>query len=144
MSSGRLLRGLAVNLLFLFRNADWFEAAGIAAAVFLATLISTLSEYGSESAFLELQKKALRLREQILPPDDLALAASHVNLASACHRLNRNREALDYLLRALRIRQAKLPENYPDLIVRVTGFSAKFTSLSPEWQQEVLSRNFYD
>ena len=37
----------------------------------------------------------------------------------------------------------KHPENYPNLIVRVTGFSAKFTSLSPEWQAEVLSRNFY-
>lgn len=36
------------------------------------------------------------------------------------------------------------PENYPDLIIRVTGFSAKFTSLSPEWQQEVLTRNFYE
>ena len=36
------------------------------------------------------------------------------------------------------------PEKYPDLIVRVTGFSAKFTSLSPEWQDEVLSRNFYE
>jgi formate C-acetyltransferase len=38
----------------------------------------------------------------------------------------------------------KHPENYPDLIVRVTGFSAKFTSLSREWQNEVLTRNFYD
>lgn len=38
----------------------------------------------------------------------------------------------------------KHPEKYPDLIVRVCGFSAKFTALSPEWQQEVLSRNFYD
>lgn len=38
----------------------------------------------------------------------------------------------------------KNPEKYPDLIVRVTGFSAKFTSLSPTWQQEVISRNFYD
>ncbi|MBR7132273.1 MAG: hypothetical protein IKD04_01930 [Clostridia bacterium] len=38
----------------------------------------------------------------------------------------------------------KHPENYPDLIVRVTGFSAKFTSLSPEWQQEVITRNFYE
>lgn len=38
----------------------------------------------------------------------------------------------------------KHPEKYPDLIVRVTGFSAKFTSLSPEWQQEVLSRNYYE
>ena len=36
------------------------------------------------------------------------------------------------------------PEKYPDLIVRVTGFSAKFTSLSKGWQDEVLSRNFYE
>lgn len=36
------------------------------------------------------------------------------------------------------------PEQYPNLIVRVCGFSAKFTSLSPDWQKEVLSRNFYD
>ena len=36
------------------------------------------------------------------------------------------------------------PEKYPDLIVRVCGFSAKFTSLSPEWQAEVISRNFYE
>ena len=38
----------------------------------------------------------------------------------------------------------KHPEKYPDLIVRVCGFSAKFTSLSPEWQNEVLTRNFYE
>ena len=37
----------------------------------------------------------------------------------------------------------KNPEKYPDLIVRVCGFSAKFTSLSKEWQEEVLTRNFY-
>ena len=36
------------------------------------------------------------------------------------------------------------PEKYPHLIVRVTGFSAKFTSLSKEWQDEVISRNFYE
>ena len=36
------------------------------------------------------------------------------------------------------------PEKYPDLIVRVTGFSAKFTSLSRGWQDEVITRNFYD
>ena len=36
------------------------------------------------------------------------------------------------------------PEKYPDLIVRVTGFSARFTSLSPKWQDEVISRNFYE
>lgn len=38
----------------------------------------------------------------------------------------------------------KHPEKYPELIVRVCGFSAKFTSLSPDWQQEVLTRNFYE
>lgn len=37
----------------------------------------------------------------------------------------------------------KHPEKYPNLIVRVCGFSARFTALSPEWQAEVLSRNFY-
>lgn len=38
----------------------------------------------------------------------------------------------------------KHPEKYPDLIVRVTGFSAKFTSLSREWQTEFITRNFYE
>lgn len=38
----------------------------------------------------------------------------------------------------------KHPEKYPHLVVRVCGFSAKFTSLSPEWQNEVLTRNFYE
>lgn len=49
-----LLTALAINLLLLFRNADWFETAGIAVSVFLATFISTLSEYGSEAAFSRL------------------------------------------------------------------------------------------
>ncbi len=53
-----LLAALAINVLFLFHHADWFEAVGIAIAIFLATFISTLSEYGSESAFLELQRSA--------------------------------------------------------------------------------------
>ena len=26
----------------------------------------------------------------------------------------------------------------------VTGFSVRFTSLSKEWQKEILTRNFYD
>ena len=36
------------------------------------------------------------------------------------------------------------PENYPDLIVRVSGFSAVFVDLSPNIQQELLSRVLYD
>mgnify|MGYP003295426199 CR=1 FL=1 len=55
------------------------------------------------------------------------------------HHLNVNVLNRETLLDA-----QKNPENYPDLIVRVTGFSAKFTALSPEWQDEVLTRNFYE
>lgn len=36
------------------------------------------------------------------------------------------------------------PEKYPDLIVRVSGFSARFVDLSPQIQQELLSRVLYD
>ena len=54
------------------------------------------------------------------------------------HHLNVNVFSKETLLDA-----QKHPEKYPDLIVRVCGFSAKFTSLSPEWQQEVITRNFY-
>ena len=49
-----LLIALALHLLLLFRQADWFETVGIAISVFLATFISTLSEYGSEAAFAKL------------------------------------------------------------------------------------------
>ncbi len=49
-----LLFALGLNLLFISKGGDWFETAGIALAVFLATLISTLSEYGSETAFARL------------------------------------------------------------------------------------------
>ncbi|MDO9541642.1 MAG: glycine radical domain-containing protein [Kiritimatiellia bacterium] len=37
----------------------------------------------------------------------------------------------------------KHPEKYQDLLVRVCGFSAKFVALSPEWQDEFISRNIY-
>jgi pyruvate-formate lyase len=38
----------------------------------------------------------------------------------------------------------KHPEKYPDLIVRVSGFSAVFIDLSPNIQEELLSRVLYD
>jgi plasma-membrane calcium-translocating P-type ATPase len=53
-----LLIVLAVNLILLFRNFKWYESVGIAVAIFLATFVSTLSEYGSESAFERLQEEA--------------------------------------------------------------------------------------
>ena len=57
-----LLVALGVNLLLLIRDANWYESVGIAVAVLLATLISTLSEYGSESAFEKLQEEAANIK----------------------------------------------------------------------------------
>ena len=57
-----LLAALVLNVLFLFRDANWFETLGIALAIFLATFVSTLSEYGSESAFIKLQEDAARIQ----------------------------------------------------------------------------------
>ena len=79
----------------------------------------------------------------ILPSDkitlDLCEAFLRASANSAIMSLQLNCTTKEQLLDA-----QKHPEKYPDLIVRVTGFSAKFTSLSPEWQQEVLTRNFYE
>ena len=38
----------------------------------------------------------------------------------------------------------KHPENYPHLIVRVSGFSAVFVNLERDVQDELLSRMLYD
>ncbi len=51
-----LLGALAVNLIFLFKTSDIWETVGIAVSVFLGTLISTLSERGSERAYDRLER----------------------------------------------------------------------------------------
>lgn len=56
-----LLVALVINILFMFHRFDWYESVGIAVAIFLATFVSTLSEYGSESAFAKLQEDAARI-----------------------------------------------------------------------------------
>ena len=38
----------------------------------------------------------------------------------------------------------KNPEKYPDLIVRVAGYSAVFVNLTKDVQDELLSRELYD
>lgn len=53
-----LLVALAIKVVFLFRDSDYFETIGILIAVFLATFISTISEYGSEAAFQRLQAES--------------------------------------------------------------------------------------
>ena len=52
-----LLGALIINLFFVFRGGDIIETIGIGISVFLATLISTLSERGSEAAFRRLEEE---------------------------------------------------------------------------------------
>ena len=52
-----LLCALAINLLLLFREGDWMETVGVGIAVFLAALISTLSEHSSQKAFEKLSEQ---------------------------------------------------------------------------------------
>lgn len=61
-----LLIALALNVLFLFRGSDWYETAGIALAVFLATFVGTVSEYGSESAFERLKEDAEKVSCRVI------------------------------------------------------------------------------
>ena len=55
-----LLIALAVNVIIRLRDFDWYETVGIAVAILISTFVSTLSEYGSESAFEKLQEDALK------------------------------------------------------------------------------------
>lgn len=60
-----LLVALAINVLLFFRNFDWYEAIGICISILLATFVSTLSEYGSESAFRTLEEESARIRSRV-------------------------------------------------------------------------------
>ncbi len=60
-----LLIALVMKTIFLFQDFNWFETLGIVIAIFLSSLISTISEYGSEKAFERLQEEASRLKAKV-------------------------------------------------------------------------------
>ena len=57
-----LLIALGIKTMFLFHDFDWFETLGIVIAIMIASLISTISEYGSEEAFKKLQQESSKLK----------------------------------------------------------------------------------
>lgn len=57
-----LLIALAIKVVFLFKDFDFFETIGIVIAIFVATFISSLSEYGSEKAFSKMQEEASKIK----------------------------------------------------------------------------------
>ena len=60
-----LLIALAIKLVFFMKNFDWYETIGIVIAIFLASFISTISEYGSEKAFIKLQEESSKLKAKV-------------------------------------------------------------------------------
>ena len=57
-----LVIALGIKLVFLMKDFDWYETVGIVVAIFLASFISTISEYGSEKAFEKLQEEASKIK----------------------------------------------------------------------------------
>ncbi len=57
-----LLIALGIKVVFLIQDFDWYETVGIVIAIFIASFISTISEYGSEQAFIKLQEESSKIK----------------------------------------------------------------------------------
>ena len=53
-----LLIALGIKVIFLIKDFDWYETIGIVIAIFIASFISSISEYGSSKAFKRLQEES--------------------------------------------------------------------------------------
>ena len=60
-----LLIALAIKVIFLIKDFDWYETLGIIIAIFVASFISSISEYGSEKAFKHLQEEASKIKSKV-------------------------------------------------------------------------------
>ena len=57
-----LLIALGIKTIFLIKDFDWYETVGIVIAIIIASLISTISEYGSSKAFERLQEESSKIK----------------------------------------------------------------------------------
>lgn len=60
-----LLIALGIKVVFLFQDFDWFETIGIVVAILIASLVSSISEYGSEKAFARLQAESSKIKTKV-------------------------------------------------------------------------------
>ena len=61
-----LLIALAIKIVFLFKSFNWYETIGIVVSILLASFISSISEYGSASAFDKLQEEILLTKCKVI------------------------------------------------------------------------------
>ena len=60
-----LLIALGIKTIFLIRNFDWYETIGIIIAIFFASFISAISEYGSMKAFNKLEEDNSKINVKV-------------------------------------------------------------------------------
>ena len=60
-----LLIALGIKTVFLIRDFDWYETVGIVIAILVASLISSISEYGSMKAFNKLTEESSKINVRV-------------------------------------------------------------------------------
>ena len=60
-----LLIALFIKVIFLFKDFDYFETIGIVVAILVASLISAVSEYGSNKAFQRMQEESSKINIKV-------------------------------------------------------------------------------
>ena len=76
-----LLIALFIKVIFLFKDFDYFETIGIVVAILVASLISAVSEYGSNKAFQRMQEESSKINIKVkrngniteIPIDDIVV-----------------------------------------------------------------------
>ena len=61
-----LLIALGIKTIFLIRDFDWYETVGIVVAIMVASLISSISEYGSMRAFNKLTEESSKIKVKVI------------------------------------------------------------------------------
>ncbi|MBP3765685.1 MAG: calcium-translocating P-type ATPase, PMCA-type [Bacilli bacterium] len=61
-----LLIALGIKTVFLIKDFDWYETVGIVIAIFIASFVSSISEYGSEKAFSKLQEEYQKIKCKVI------------------------------------------------------------------------------
>ena len=96
-----LIIALSVEVIFTFKNCNYFEIFGILAAILIATTVATISEYGSELAFEKMQMeedssfaRVLRGGGQVLIPA-CELVVGDIVYISAGEKINADGFILD-------------------------------------------------
>ena len=60
-----LLIALGIKTIFLIKDFDWYETVGIVLAIMVASLISSISEYGSMRAFNKLTEESSKINVRV-------------------------------------------------------------------------------